>query len=385
MLSSSRRIVFAGAFLLPLLFSVELLSPQRVFAQTGIGFSLEGKSIPLKEFKQLISEYLGETEIEGEVSFEVTLGREEDSTVFQGHVSSPKMVLTGGKLPFPLELSQVEGDFSGYLAKVSPLGKEEGEKIPHLEGEIKMGGIKLGKLLFSEAKFDYLLEGKELKVEKGTLHIADGQIELQSTMDFASPGVTFFLPLTAKEVNLEKAASQIGVDKPISGILNSQVALKGQIKKPESYAGKMSVQIGQGELTGLPLLANIISLLHLRLSLNKIILQELTADFALEEGFASTDNLKVSGPGVVMEGEGKVGWDKSINFIFSSYFSNELLGKLPFYKVPEMFMSKFGNALLQVRLMGTLDKSQAILVPLPVATRWLERLRQIFPFPEARE
>jgi len=385
-ISPLSKITSLNIFSLTLLLFLALVLPSRGLAQTEANFHLKAQDLDLKDFEQLIRNYLGEIEAEGKISLEGTFNCKQDSVIIESHFSSPKATLRGKKLFFPLELSQLEGDFAGWIPTNSPSEKEGGSKISHFGGQIRIGASKSGKLLFSKAKVDYLFKDKKLEIEKSTLHIADGEMEIQGSLDFTSPDLSFSFPLiTTKEVKLEKLIQQLGMDKPASGILNSQAELSGQIKKPESYTGEVSIEIAEGELMGLPLLTNLITFFNLRLSLEKIVLEELSADFAIKDSFASTNNLKASGPGVVMEGEGKIGWDRSIDFTFSSYFSNEFLGRLPGIRIPEMILDKFRNGLLRIRVTGTLDKPVVLLVPLPVVGTWLEKLRQIFPFPGAKE
>jgi hypothetical protein len=107
-------------------------------------------------------------------------------------------------------------------------------------------------------------------------------------------------------------------------------------------------------------------------------LNNMEGDFDISEGYASTDNTTLKGSGLKITAEGDVGWNKRLNFILGFYTSSELLKGTTLTKTLGTIVDNFGNILRRVKLTGTIDNPQFVVVPLGIGSVIVDKLEKSF-------
>ena len=225
---------------------------------------------------------------------------------------------------------------------------------------------------------DYSLLDNKLNISRCEVKLADGVVYINGDINFAKGPPFFNVKLIAQGVNIGSISEDWGNSKGISGILSSEANLSGEWGKPTTYLGKGKVEIKEGTLGKIGLIGRIITFSPLAALSGDLSLTTLEGDFNILEGYASTENTIIKGPGVKITATGDVGWNKKLDFVLGLYASSELLKGTQITKLLGILMDDFGNALRKIKLTGTIDNPEFVIVPLGIGDAIIEGLQKSF-------
>ena len=357
--------------------TILILSPILFITTTGLdvsgeeiaSFHIVAADLNLINFNSLLKEYSPGLQYDGDISLEADLKLEKGAvTIANGHFSSSKVSLSGATSSFPLIFSNLEGDFEANLT---------GGKAT-IKGRIRSSEVNWGRFSLKDMKADYNLAEKRLNINKCEGELAGGRTYSDSYIDFTKSPPIFNVKFTTERVSIGNIAEKWGNPKSLSGMLFSNANLSGEFGMPTTYYGKAKVRIEEGDIGKIGLIGRIISFAPLAAISGDLTLTNLEGDFDISEGYASTENTVIKGPGVKITAEGNVGWNKKLDFIFGFYVSSELMKGTPITKALGFIMDDFGNALRRVKLAGTIDNPKFVIVPLGVGDAIIEGLQKSF-------
>jgi len=112
----------------------------------------------------------------------------------------------------------------------------------------------------------------------------------------------------------------------VSGKLAGQASLQGRQLSPGAISGQGEMQIKQGQLSGMPLMRLLVSLLGVP-SLAEINFQEIYADFSLKDKIIRSNNVRLLSLSrdVDMFAKGSVDFDTRLNYELTLRMSPELI------------------------------------------------------------
>ncbi len=339
-------------------------------------FRITTENLNLLNFKSLLEKHSAGIKYEGEVSLSSDVKVEEGRGIISsGTFSSQKLSLSSENFLFPLEFSQLEGEFTIDFKGGSP----------NITGKIKSAYFEWGRLSAQELKANYRLQGKNLFIENGEMKTAKGVVYINGNIDFAKSPTFFNIKLDVQGVDIGIISEQWGYTHSVSGILFCDAGLSGEFGKPTSILGKAKIDIDEGELGKVGLIGRILTFSPFAAVSRDFSLTTFHADFKVFEGYAYTDNAEIKGPGIRITSTGEVGWNKKLNFILGLYASSELLGGTSLTKALGGIIDEFGNVLRRIKLTGTIDNPSFTILPLGIGGVIVEGLQRSFKTEQKRE
>lgn len=328
------------------------------FAEEIASFHIKATDLDLSDFESLLSKYLGGVECKGVVSLEADIRVEDGVILAIGEFSSEKLSVSREDSLLPLDFSHLKGDFDAELAGMKT----------EIKGKINSQQLEFRRLPFRNLQASYSFSGSKLYINESQAELADGAVNLNGDIDFAEAPYIFNLSFKTDGVNIGYIAERWGASKPISGMLFLDGSLSGKSGKPTTYSGRTNVQIEEGDLGKMGLIARLITFSPLATLKKDLPLTTMEGDFDISEGYATTDNTVIKGPDVRIVAKGDVGWNRKLDFILSLYASSEQMKGTPITKILGAIIDTSGNILRQIKLSGTIENPQFTIMPLGIGS-----------------
>lgn len=355
-------------FLLSLILVISAGLPVSGEEETA-SFHITAKDLNLPNFEPIFKEYSPQIKYAGDISLEANFKIKKGTFAFaNGDFSSNKLSLVGLNSSFPLNLSNVEGNFEIELTD----GK------PTVKGKIRSSEGQWGQVYFQSLQADYLLLEKRLDISNCEIKLANGTVYLNGNIDFTKNPPVFFVKLTGEKINVGSILEKWGNTRPISGTLFADGTLSGEFGKPTTYSGMAKIKIEEGNLGEIGLIGRILTFSPLAAVSGDLSLTTLEGDFDISEGYASTDNVIIKGPGMKITAIGNVGWNKKLDFILSVYASSEIMKGFSITKMLGVIMDDFGNILRKIKLNGTIANPEFTIIPLGIGRTIKEGFEKSF-------
>jgi len=331
-------------------------------------FDISAEDLNLLSLKSFLNANSPNITYEGEIDLSAQLKVEDAQTIASGEFSSDKVSFSSEKFLFPLECSQIRGEFVANIK----------EDLPAITGQIESDYVKWGRLLAQNLIADYVFEGENLVIKKGELKIAGGIAKVSGNIDFSKTPAFFNIKLLIDGVDISVIAGSWGYTRPISGMLFSDANLSGEIGKPAGIFGKAKINIDKGELGKVGWVGRMLTLSPLAALSRDFSLTDFKSDFTIAEGYAYTDNAELKGPGIRITATGEAGWNKKLDFILGLYSSSEMLKGTPITRLLGAILDDFGNVLRKIKLSGTIDNPSFTVLPLGIGGAIVEGLERTF-------
>lgn len=359
--------VFMGILVL-FLITIIFACPDSLIAETD-SFHITAKDLNLLNLKSLLKEHSPGIQYDGKISLSADIKFEKGAeTISSGTFSSDKVSFYADDFIFPLECSELEGDFIVDIK----------EGLPAIAGKIKSASVQWGKLSAQNFKADYSLYEKNLVIKNGEIEIAGGSVHVSGNIDFGKSPVVFNLKLDTQGVDIGIISEKWGYTRPISGILFSDASFSGEFGKPNGIFGKAKINIEKGELGKVGLIGRMLTFSPLAAMSQDFSLTTFGGDFNIFEGYAYTENAEIKGQDIRITAKGNVGWNKKLNFLMGLHASSELLKGTSLTRTLGTIMGDFGNVLRRIRLSGTIDNPSFTIVPLGIGGTIVEGLERSF-------
>jgi uncharacterized protein involved in outer membrane biogenesis len=359
--------VFVSIFLLSLI--ITLFTHLNVLCAEIGSFHITAKDLNLLNLESLLEKHFPGVKYDGKISLSADIKLEKGlETVSRGTFSSDKASFFSENFLFPLEFSQLEGEFMVNAKESSPV----------IAGKIKSAAVKWGKLPAQDLEADYSLYEKNLVIKNGEIKIAGGTAYVNGDIDFGKNPAVFNLKLTTQGVDIGIISQLWGYMRPMSGILFSDANLSGEFGKPAGIFGKAKINIEKGELGKVGLVGRILTFSPLAAMSRDFSLDTFDGDFNISEGYAYTENAALKGPEIRITAKGDVGLNKKLNFLLELHASSEPLNGTSLTRTLGTIIDNFGNILRRIRLSGTIDNPSFTIVPLGIGETIVEGLERSF-------
>jgi len=332
-------------------------------------FHINAKDLNLLNLESLLEKHSPGIKYDGQISLSADVTIEKGvETVSSGTFSSDKVSFFADNFLFPIEFSQLAGEFI-----VNVKGG-----LPTIDAKIKRSMVQWGKLSARDLKADCSLHEKNLVIKNGEIQIAGGTVYVSGNIDFGKTPAVFNLKMDTKSVDIGILSQQWSASRAISGILFSDASFSGELGKPTSLFGKAKINIEKGELGKVGLIGRMITFSPLAAMSKDFALTTFDGDFDISEGYAYTENAVLKGPEIRITAKGDIGWNKKLNFVLGLYTSSELLKGTSITKTLGTIIDGFGNVLRKVRLTGTIDNPSFTIMPLGIGETIVDGLKRSF-------
>ncbi len=252
------------------------------------------------------------------------------------------------KLSFSLDLNKLTGQVTRPL------------KISRLEGKLNITGgeIKLSRVgvPLTNIKGKLKIEGNKISLSNLKANLGEGTIGLRG--EVKSPvedlpdlsQLTYSFQVDWQNLDLNSLLSSTDLPAMVSGKLAGQASLQGRKLSPEAISGQGEMQIKQGQLSGMPLMRLLVSLLGVP-SLAEINFQELYADFSLKDKIIRSNNIRLLSRDVDMFAKGSIDFDTRLNYELTLRMSPELSAKSLFRL--KYLQDKKGRTVIKAKVTGS--------------------------------
>lgn len=212
-----------------------------------------------------------------------------------------------GAAPAPATAAPAEQGWSDAPFDFSPLGGANG----HLA--ISIGTLRIHGLDITKGDFDITLGNKVLRLVKGGLHLAGGNIAGTLTLDASQKQPKLATTLTIAGVQARPLLEALANSRRLGGAiaLDADLTSQGNSQKQmvEALAGKGSVKITDGAIYGINLAQSLRRMGTLGFgdpTTEKTDFAELGGTYSISKGVLSNTDLKMLAPLVRLSGNGTV-------------------------------------------------------------------------------
>ena len=242
----------------------------------------------------------------------------------------------------------IEGDYSFN-------GPFSNWKKCQIEINAKSDNLVTSNLDFQNVRFNGKIKNGYVPSCFFTSKLYDGEVYLETEMDLADPSIPIDADVKIHALDLAKwRRFSESKYKHLAGILNIQADIKGALNHKESLLGKGSIKIKDGYIWRWDVL-DAISRAALIPDFQNDVITDGSADFLIEDGKITTQNMRLEGKRIKLKGEGWIDFEKNINFELSPAFSEIILQQSDsLRKIPSNIISQ--TDFLSIELTGSIDK-----------------------------
>lgn len=233
--------------------------------------------------------------------------------------------------------------------------------------EISASGFKLGDVFI-----DYRMKDKYIYLQEMTAKPYEGTLTANASLNLESSDNPYLINIEAKDVKLELLKLDTPfAKKDISGLLNAKTSLNGYGMGLENLKGSGWLYVKDGKLWEMPLLRPIADLLFLP-SFEKVTFKDAVGSFTIENKNIMTNDLQLISDEVVLLWEGRIGFDRTLDFSITTQVTEEYVAKsTTLGKLTTTILGQAGG-FVDMRLTGTLAEPKYAIIPFPVG-RILEK------------
>ena len=326
-------------------------------------FTLKGEKFPLKILKGFFPSLFPEWKIEGEISPSITLQSKGEILRVKGEAKIHNLRISSEKKRLSIDAEKI-------MIKDIDIRREGKSCIMYFI--IESPSCKISLIQIENLEISFRWDGKRVFLDYFKGEWGKGKIQIYGYF-FTTASPTFDLSGKGRDVSL----SQVFYTDRFEGKLNLDFKLRGKIKDPSTINGEATLEIREGELGKIPYLLDIFSLIFTGKP-TRIALTSAEGEFDIRHGYAYTQNLRLWGKGVSVLAKGYIGWNRKVDLLISFYFTRELLRFTPLTEIVGLIIDNVGNALVRVRMTGTLNHPNYSILPLPVGEEIKDILEKLF-------
>lgn len=211
-------------------------------------------------------------------------------------------------------------------------------------------GLKSGDL-----SLNYTQENGMGEITSLQLNLYEGTASAAAKINLLSENMPFKIDAAVGDVKLQAFKLDTPLeDKNISGNIQASLKLNGFASDISRLSGAGRVLISEGKLWDIDLFKGIGQLIFTK-EFSNIVFSEASCDFVIQDKFIATDDLKLASNVVVLKGQGKVGFDSSLDAAINAAVNENLVPATGTFKDVTTAIigeaAKFG----EIRLSGTIQ------------------------------
>ena len=195
--------------------------------------------------------------------------------------------------------------------------------------------------------------------------IYDGKLTIEGALSLADQGMPYQVNIDLQSTNLQKLKDvTIWKDNEISGFLSGTAQLKGPLADWKAIEGDGTVLIHDGNIWQLNLFKGLGKIIFTS-DFENIPIQEVSANFNIQNQKVSTENLAIKSPVFTILGKGWVDFENQLNFNLSAQFQERLPSGTESYQEKVSFLAAQFGSILNIKITGALNDPKFTAVPAP--------------------
>ncbi len=203
---------------------------------------------------------------------------------------------------------------------------------------------------------EYNQEGGIGDISSLQLNLYEGVISAASKINLLAKNIPFKIDAAIQDVRLQALKLDTPLkDKDISGNIQARLKLNGFSSDISKLSGAGRILISEGKLWDIDLFKGIGQLLFTK-EFSNVVFNEASCDFVIQDKFITTEDLKLTSSVVILQGQGKVGFDSSLDARINATVNDNLVPDIGTFKDITTAIigqaAKFG----EIRLSGTIQK-----------------------------
>lgn len=198
------------------------------------------------------------------------------------------------------------------------------------KGELKIArAAVVDSIVMSEVHSPLVVEQQQLKLPDITAKVEDGTFKGNVIVDLKKDGYPYTVHADVAGVDVGKLGARFS-DKAsyLTGKLRLTTDVTGVGGDTNKLKGKGNAHVDSGTLTGVPLLQTIASLLNIP-ELQRIQFDEITVEYAMDNGVIDTPVIKLMSKDIQVTGSGKTDFDFNLDHRFTLALSPAIMAKVP--------------------------------------------------------
>lgn len=195
--------------------------------------------------------------------------------------------------------------------------------------------------------------------------IYDGKLTTEGALSLADEGMPFQISIDLQSTNLQKLKEvTIWKDNEVSGVLSGTAQLKGPLTDWKAIEGDGTVLIHDGNIWQLNLFKGLGKIIFTS-DFENIPIQEVSANFNIQNQKVSTKNLILKSPVFSILGKGWVNFENQLNFNLTTQFEERLPTGTESYQEKASFLATQFGSILNIKITGLLSDPKFTAVPAP--------------------
>jgi len=201
--------------------------------------------------------------------------------------------------------------------------------------------------------------------------IYDGKLTTEGALSLADQEMPYQINIDLQSTNLQKLKTvTIWKDKDVSGFLSGTAQLKGALTDWKAIKGDGTVLIHDGNIWQLNLFKGLGKIIFTS-DFENIPIQEVSANFNIQNQKVSTENLTIKSPVFTISGKGWVNFENQLNFNLNTQFEERLPTGTESYQEKISFLATQFGSILNIKITGALSDPK--FTPVPAPGRILEK------------
>ncbi|MFC1703903.1 DUF748 domain-containing protein [Candidatus Omnitrophota bacterium] len=203
----------------------------------------------------------------------------------------------------------------------------------------------------------------------------DGQLALLGKIIPRDDAISYSADLDVAKLDIAQLKEDTPLkNRSLSGLLSTQLSADGNFKNSDSLTGEGNITVIDGNLWQLDLLKGLGKALSITL-FEEIIFTEGYADFTINNGKISTQNLKLESEELLMLAEGNVDFAGNLNFSVGTESKQSILKDTENIKDLITAIPTKASQFISVKIVGNIKSPKYIPVPSP--TRVLKQFKDV--------
>jgi len=216
------------------------------------------------------------------------------------------------------------------VASVRVNGPITGMRLPYVVLRTDGAELKLSeKLTVEDLDLDWVYEYNKLKLTYSRGRLFDGEIRVTGEIVMQTKNEPKFeLKVVGVDHNLTLIGQLMKMQEEMSGKLNLDLKLSGNINQSQSLIGNGNFIIQDGHLWRTPLFHELENILFLRIKgMEYLTFNEAEGSFEIADGLIHTEDAKLSSSLIDINIDGNIGFDQKLDLFVRSHFSPHVYRK----------------------------------------------------------
>ena len=265
-----------------------------------------------------------------------------------------------GKIGEDIQKFNISGDIQSKVKiKSSDLFLEKYD----LKATASSGLINIDQIALTQADASVSIKDGRINIPSITANICGGKLYGDAKLDIYDPGLPYILSLSIDDMFLDEFIEDLsGAFSPVYGNTFLKLYIKGYGIDDSTIEGTFEVEISNGDLGPMPLVAPLLGDIYsmLRNSIinpkNRVNISEAYGEFKIKDRKISTGNTSLWGENIAIITTGNMDFNGNLDFTMENKFTQTPIEEAENWQTSiRNTIIRFGKALGKARLKGTIS------------------------------